>query len=154
MNDDGRFSPCENQVAVGGPLEVTRGRERRLRLPSSDAGRAIVLAGAATGTRAAALAEVLTTAFAAGFGLGFGGGAGFFFGFGAGFFFGFGAGFAFGFGLLTFFSAFFAGFLAGFLAGFDFLAPLFFALGDAFFPFAFAISLSRLGLAEKMNGAV
>src|SRR5258706_5168399 len=35
MNDDDRgFSPCENQAAVGGPLEVTRGRERRRRLPS------------------------------------------------------------------------------------------------------------------------
>jgi hypothetical protein len=83
----------------------------------------------------------LATAFAVTLGFGFGGGAGFFFGGGAGFFFGF--------GLLTFFDAFFAGFLAGFLAGFDFLAPLFFALGDAFFPFAFAISLSRLGLAEN-----
>src|SRR5216684_591322 len=30
MNDDDRgLSPCENQAAVAGPLEVTRGRERR-----------------------------------------------------------------------------------------------------------------------------
>src|SRR2546425_6812763 len=36
MNDDDRgFWPCENQAAVGGPLEVTRGRERRFRLPPS-----------------------------------------------------------------------------------------------------------------------
>jgi hypothetical protein len=54
-----------------------------------------------------------------------------------------GAAFFFGAGLLTFFGAFF-------FAGF----ALFFAFGDGFFPFAFAISLSRLGLALKMDGAV
>src|SRR5205085_1709031 len=142
MNDDDRgFSPCENQAAVGGPLEVTRGRERRLRFPSSGAAPAArpatapaaAPAAAATATRAAVLTTVFAVTFGAFLGAGLGGGEGFF----AAFFFG--AGFA------TFFGAF-----AGFFAGF---AP-FFAWADGFFPFAFAISLSRSRLAEKMNGAV
>src|SRR5918912_4347748 len=37
MNDDGRGPPCTNQAAVAGPLDVTFGRERRVRFFSSAA---------------------------------------------------------------------------------------------------------------------
>src|SRR5437764_5637313 len=74
MNDEGRgFSPCENQAAVGGPLEVTRGRERRLRFPSSagaPAARPAIApatapAPAAAATRVATLAPALGGTLAA-----------------------------------------------------------------------------------------
>src|SRR5213592_2823340 len=71
MNEDGRgFSPCENHAAVGGPLEVTRGRERRFRFPSPEAPAArpatapgAAPATAATATRAAVLATVFGVIF-------------------------------------------------------------------------------------------
>src|SRR5437764_11263115 len=87
MNDDERGrSPCENQAAVAGPLDVTRGRERRFFL-SSAAGTARATTAPTTAPAAAA-----ATAFTAdltfdgagfsafGFSAGFAGG----FGFGAG----------------------------------------------------------------------
>src|SRR3954447_22913828 len=61
MNDDERGrSPCENQAAVAGPLDVTRGRERRRFL--SSAGAATLATTAATAPTAA-----LATLFAADF---------------------------------------------------------------------------------------
>src|SRR5436305_5348794 len=35
MNDDGRGPPCTNHAAVAGPLDVSFGRERRVRFLSS-----------------------------------------------------------------------------------------------------------------------
>src|SRR3954468_19109925 len=59
MKDEERGrSPCENQAAVAGPLEVTRGRERRRFL--SSAGAATRAAPAPTTAPAATLAIVLT----------------------------------------------------------------------------------------------
>src|SRR3954451_17422229 len=82
MKDDERGrSPCENHAAVAGPLDVTRGRERRFFL-SSAAGTTRAATAPAT-TPAATFATVFTADFnfeSAGFsafGAAFGFGAGF-----------------------------------------------------------------------------
>src|SRR5258706_13731770 len=58
MNDDDRgLSPCENHAAVAGPLEVTRGRERRRFFSSA------TRAGAGAATTFAAGFALDSTAF-------------------------------------------------------------------------------------------
>src|SRR5947209_13200559 len=100
MNDDERGrSPCENHAAVAGPLDVTRGRERR-RFLSSAAGTT-----RATTAPATAPAATFATVFTADFSFDSAG----FAGFGAGFAAAFGAGFA---------ATFAAGFGVGFFAAF------------------------------------
>src|SRR3954453_8164611 len=99
MNDDERGrSPCENQAAVAGPLDVTRGRDRRFFL-SSPAGTTRAATAAPTTAPAAAAAPAFTADFTFD-------GAGFSaFGFGVGFAVGFAVGFGFGAGLAAGFAA-------------------------------------------------
>src|SRR5207244_7108472 len=61
MNDDGRGPPCTNHAAVAGPLEVSFGRERRVRFFSAAAGFGF---GGAGGWGTAAGAGGRGTAFA------------------------------------------------------------------------------------------
>src|SRR5205823_3895741 len=61
MNDDGRGPPCTNHAAVAGPLEVSFGRERRVRFFSAAAGFGF---GGADGGGTAAGAGGRGTAFA------------------------------------------------------------------------------------------
>lgn len=72
MNDDDRgFSPWLNQAAVGGPLDVSFGRARRVRFFSGGGtGRG---GGAATFTGAGGACFTAAFAFTAGRALGFGG---------------------------------------------------------------------------------
>ena len=73
MKEDGRgFSPCENHVAEAGPLDCTRGRDRRERFFSTGRGVGRVAGGGA------AFACFWTAGFA-GFGSGFFGAAAAFF---------------------------------------------------------------------------
>ena len=76
MNDDGLgFSPWLNQAAVGGPLEVTFGRDRRVRF-FSGAGAAAAGRGAMVGLAAATAFLTAVFALATTRALGFGGLAG------------------------------------------------------------------------------
>src|SRR5438105_7430067 len=145
MNDDERGrSPCENHAAVAGPLDVTRGRERRFFL-SSAAGMARATTAPATAP-AATFAIVLTADFtfdSAGFSdletaLGEGFGAGLAAAFGDGLAAGLAAFFGDGFGAAFFGAAFFFGavFFEG--AAFFFDAPAFFLAGTSLAAFFFS----------------
>src|SRR5216684_3414688 len=133
MNDDDRgLSPCENQAAVAGPLEVTRGRERRRFFSSvarAGAGAAATFAAGFTfGSAAFSTFADFAVVFAAGLAAAFDAAIGAAF-FRAGFFE--------------------AGFLLFFVAATVFAAAFFFTLVAAFLPCTFAIRACSPGSPEK-----